>query len=212
MAYNSTPTRNPGDLWTASDHNQYIRDNFAAGVPDIFAAQGDLAVGLDGKAAVALSVGAPVSILASDPLSVTGMMWDTRDIVLVRRTTSYTFASPNGYLLPFENLIYDSASHWSIANPKNINILTDGIYLFTVTMSLSNIPTSDLRCSVVVDGIAVCTVVRYSYPFNRNLNLAYSGYFTAGNILSVEIMPLTYGTTVVVDANNPCGLALIRLI
>lgn len=42
MAYNPVPTVATGDLWTASNHNTYIRDNFAAGVPAIFTAPGQV--------------------------------------------------------------------------------------------------------------------------------------------------------------------------
>lgn len=42
MGYSVVPTVASGDLWTAANHNMYIRDNFAAGVPAVFSAAGDL--------------------------------------------------------------------------------------------------------------------------------------------------------------------------
>lgn len=58
MGYSPVPTVASGDLWTASDHNTYIRDNFAAGVPDIFAAAGDLVYGSAANVAARLAIGA----------------------------------------------------------------------------------------------------------------------------------------------------------
>lgn len=44
MAYNTPPTKSVGDTLTAAEWNTYVRDNMAAGVPDLFTAQGDLVV------------------------------------------------------------------------------------------------------------------------------------------------------------------------
>jgi len=57
MAYNTPPTKNTGDTFSASEFNTYIRDNMAAGVPDIFEAAGDLAVGSGADAAMRLAKG-----------------------------------------------------------------------------------------------------------------------------------------------------------
>lgn len=63
MAYNTPPTKNTGDTFSASEFNTYIRDNMAAGVPDIFAAAGDLAVGSGNDAAVRLAKGVDGDLL-----------------------------------------------------------------------------------------------------------------------------------------------------
>lgn len=63
MAYNPVPTVTTGDLWTASNHNTYIRDNFAAGVPDIFEAKGDIAVATGPNAAARLPIGSAGQVL-----------------------------------------------------------------------------------------------------------------------------------------------------
>lgn len=64
MSYNPVPTVATGDLWTASNHNTYIRDNFIAGVPDIFQAAGDLVYGSAADAAARLPIGANGQILS----------------------------------------------------------------------------------------------------------------------------------------------------
>ncbi len=75
MAYNPVPTVATGDLWTASNHNTYIRDNFAAGVPDILAAKGDLVVGTGPNAATRLAIGSNGQRLVADSAQPTGVKW-----------------------------------------------------------------------------------------------------------------------------------------
>jgi len=45
MAYTAVPTITTGDVATAAWGNTYIKSNFAAGVPDIFTADGEVAIG-----------------------------------------------------------------------------------------------------------------------------------------------------------------------
>ena len=57
MAYTTpVPTKSPGDTWTAAEHNTYIRDNFAASVPDVFTAAGQLVVGTGADAMTTLNI------------------------------------------------------------------------------------------------------------------------------------------------------------
>lgn len=63
MAFSVVPTVATGDLWTAANHNTYIRDNFAAGVPALFTAAGDLAIGSGVGSAAQLPVGAQGKLL-----------------------------------------------------------------------------------------------------------------------------------------------------
>lgn len=63
MSYQNVPTVSTGDFWSAVDHNTYVRDNFSAGVPGLFAAKGDMAVGLGAANAGRLSANVDYSIL-----------------------------------------------------------------------------------------------------------------------------------------------------
>jgi len=56
MAYSAIPTITTGDVATASWGNTYLKDNFAAGVPDIFTTDGDMAVGTGANAAERVAV------------------------------------------------------------------------------------------------------------------------------------------------------------
>lgn len=93
MAYNAVPTVTTGDLWTASNHNTYIRDNFAAGVPDIFTTKGDLAVASGANAAVRLAVGSNNQVLMADSGKTAGVKWGTNFEIL---TTPLTNTSWDG--------------------------------------------------------------------------------------------------------------------
>ena len=75
MAYNAVPLVTTGDLWTASNHNTYVRDNFAAGVPDIFGAKGDLAVASQADVALALNAGSIGNYLIPDSSESSGLKW-----------------------------------------------------------------------------------------------------------------------------------------
>lgn len=63
MAYSALPTYTTGDVFTAANANTYWRDNFAAGVPDIFTAAGDIAYATAANAASPLAIGATGKIL-----------------------------------------------------------------------------------------------------------------------------------------------------
>jgi len=57
MTYTAVPDVAEGDSWTAKNMNKYVRDNFTAGVPDIFTTKGDIAVATGNNAATIISAG-----------------------------------------------------------------------------------------------------------------------------------------------------------
>lgn len=66
MSYTVVPTVATGDVWTASNHNLYIRDNFRATIPDVITAKGDLIIGDGANTLALLPVGADGTFLAGD--------------------------------------------------------------------------------------------------------------------------------------------------
>ena len=56
MAYTVVPTITTGDVATAAWGNTHIKDNFDAGVPDIFTTDGDMAVATGANAAERVAV------------------------------------------------------------------------------------------------------------------------------------------------------------
>src|SRR4030067_400964 len=66
MGYTPVPTKSDGGSWTARDMNRYVRDNFAAGIPDLFTTKGDLAAASGSDAAVRVAAGPNNSWLFAD--------------------------------------------------------------------------------------------------------------------------------------------------
>ena len=77
MVYTPVPSKATSDSWSADDNNTYIRDNFAAGVPDIFTTKGDLAVATGADAAARLALGTTGQNLVVDHSTTIGMKWQT---------------------------------------------------------------------------------------------------------------------------------------
>src|SRR3989304_3025942 len=75
MAYTVVPTQNTGDLWSAANHNQYIKDNFAAGVPDSFTTKGDLFVATGADVGARQGVGANGGFLVANSAVTNGLQW-----------------------------------------------------------------------------------------------------------------------------------------
>lgn len=66
MSYTVVPTVATGDVWTASNHNLYIRDNFRAVIPDVVTTKGDLIIGSGADALARLPVGSDGQIFHGD--------------------------------------------------------------------------------------------------------------------------------------------------
>jgi len=57
MAYTPLPTVTTSELWTAANHNAYVKDNFDVGVPDIFTTAGDIVYATAANVAARLAIG-----------------------------------------------------------------------------------------------------------------------------------------------------------
>lgn len=128
MAYNAVPTAVTGDLWTAANHNTYIKDNFAAGVPDIFTAQGDLTFATGANAASPLAIGAAGhGLFVND--GATAPEWRSTLIGCgLSVTTDQTITAGSTNTVSFDTENYDTNDLWSSSDPDGIVIPRDGIY------------------------------------------------------------------------------------
>jgi hypothetical protein len=116
MAYTPVPTVATGDLWSAANHNSYIRDNFAAGVPDIITAKGDLPVGLSVNAAGVLAIGANGQIPVANSAATLGIVWINRTGTLGAIIGNGTDAILPGWKL------------WTPEVPCNCNIVSARLF------------------------------------------------------------------------------------
>ena len=136
MAYTALPTKSTGDLWTAADHNTYIKDNFAAGVPDIFTTKGDIAVATAADTATRLAVGTNDQVLVADSGEASGTKWSTiNDFIGARYKVSTGQTISNGAvtIVNFDTEDYDTDSAvttgaaWKFTVPADMG----GYYLVT---------------------------------------------------------------------------------
>ena len=129
MAYTAVPTVATGDLWTAANHNTYIRDNFAAGVPDIFTTKGDLAVGTAANAASRLGVGSNGYSLEALSSEATGLVWRGAIFVEAARTTTQSINSGTPTIVAYDAET-DPGGYFTTGAAAKFTCPIAGIYLF----------------------------------------------------------------------------------
>jgi hypothetical protein len=134
MAYGITPKVAFGDLWTAAQHNAFIKDNFAAAIPDIFTTVGDMAYASVADAAARLAIGTNNQAFCVNS-GATAPEWVTLSFVgcSVYRSSDQTGivdSTPTNVLFNAENFDTDGF-HSTSTNTDRITIPSgeDGLYL-----------------------------------------------------------------------------------
>lgn len=120
MSYNAVPTVATGDTWSAANHNTYIRDNFAAGVPDIFTAAGDIAYATAANAAAPLAIGTPGQVLLSSSDSLP--KWSDALNIAARQGGSamdWNIGGTTNYLLPGLSVIQIGGYQFTVNGATN---------------------------------------------------------------------------------------------
>lgn len=113
MAYTAVPTKSTGELWSAADNNTYIKDNFAAGVPDIFTTKGDLAAATAVNAADRLAVGDDADYLVADSGAgggTVGIKWLAKTLLASRHTVAGALTINNNTvtIVNYATEVYDT--------------------------------------------------------------------------------------------------------
>ena len=104
MAYTAVPTKAAGDTLTETNWNTHIRDNFAAGVPDIIVDKGDLVAGTAADAAARVAVGTvDHSILVPDTTEATGLEWQDVPAARVYNSSAIDPATSSWVSLAFDS-------------------------------------------------------------------------------------------------------------
>jgi len=146
MAYTVVPTKSTGDLWTAADHNTYIKDNFAAGVPDIFTTKGDIAVATAANTAARLAVGSDNQVLLSDSGETSGVKWGdfpSGSTTLHARyyvSGATSCANATATIIDFDTQDYDTDSAVTTGGSWKLTVPADhaGKYLITATVRMAS--------------------------------------------------------------------------
>jgi len=133
MAFTPVPTLASGDLFTAAYANTYWKNNFAAGVPDLFTTKGDLAAASGADAADRLTAGADVYFIKTDSAQALGLAYGV--LVAARQgghATDWSSPGTTGYN-PGKVVIHVGSSRWGPdALDKNFGtIVVSGLTGFT---------------------------------------------------------------------------------
>ena len=136
MAYTDIPTVSVGDLYTAANFNTYLKDNFAAGIPDAFTAKGDIAFGEGVDTIGILALGNAGDWLTCDAGETLGVKWDAPASFFDWFTFgAFTCAS-------LDNAALDSSDTWGNGLIEDIptcfNIPDTGAHLYLTSLSVLN--------------------------------------------------------------------------
>jgi hypothetical protein len=123
LRFASVPTVATGDIWSASNHNTFVRDNFAVGANGLTGAKGDIVAGYDLQDGVRLSVGINWSNLVADSRETSGLKWAT-----------------SGFGASAYNIGSQSISVDQIVQMELPAVITDPESLFDVTNDYFTVP------------------------------------------------------------------------
>lgn len=140
MSYSSMTPKSTGDIPDESDWNQIV-DNFAAGVPDIFTAKGQLAVGSGADAVGLLSAGANGKILTADDGETLGLKWgDGLSSVLARAKVSSTKSLLNNTItiVDYDSVDFDTNSAITTGSSWKFTAPETGYYLVQASIVLES--------------------------------------------------------------------------
>lgn|SRR5574340_289932 len=135
MAYNPVPTVATGDPWSAANANTYWRDNFAAGVPDIFTAAGQLAYATGADAAAALAAGAARTSLRMNA-GASAPEWGGAIACGVSRVANQAIGGSGASAsISWDQENYDTDAFFAIGSPTYLSLPLAGFYLVSVLVN-----------------------------------------------------------------------------
>ena len=207
MAY-TTPvqTEAEGGHLTAAEVNTYIVANFAAMVPDIFTAKGDIAVATAADAASPLAVGSDNYSLAANSAEDTGLEWVTPvGIRVYHKKLSLLDAS--WAQVPFETFESDPYSLYA-SGTSRFTAPTTGYYLCSVAGFVAgSVAEGDVGfIAFYVNGVLYSKLTRYQQDTAASGAVSMAGCdivaMTAAQYLE------TYAYTTGAAGSNYCYLTL----
>jgi hypothetical protein len=130
MAYIAVETVTTGQAgWGATWVNTFIKNNFAAGVPDIFTTKGDIVAATAADTAARLAVGADSLVLVANSGAASGVQWGAPGLIKVNDSGSQgSIWNTAVKLTQLDNEFYDLGSQW--ANDR-FTCTCPGYYLVT---------------------------------------------------------------------------------
>lgn len=195
MAYGVVPTVITGDQWTAGNQNTYIRDNFKAGIPDIFTTAGEITYGTGGNGAELLALGAAGTYLTVNAGGTAGEWSNDKTFKgCIVYTNLFQPPSDTWVKATFAGERYDSDGYWSNTDNDAVLIPSDGVYKITGNIKF---PEATLGAEVAVHKVAIgpddkvvtsVPVTELSY-FNmlHQISFCYVNRFTSGTDVYLKI-------------------------
>ena len=179
MAYTALATAVTGDLWTAANHNTYIKDNFAVSVPDIFTAAGDLPYGTGENTAGILAIGSARQVLM---VNEAGNAPEWRSALFgcsLSVTTDQTITAGSTSTVSFDTENYDTSGFWSSSDSDGIAIPFDGVYQCSGFLNIG-IPATQINTRVFIGGTQVLFISTSNTTYLEVYNFSYVARFTQG--------------------------------
>lgn len=132
MAYAALPAKIATDTITLANYD-VIKDDFAAGVPDLFTSKGDLAVGTAADTAVRLGVGNDDDTLVPDSTQAAGLAWQIQPAVRAYHNATQTPTVATWTTLAFNSERFDTnGMHDLVTNNSRLTVPAGGAGLYMV--------------------------------------------------------------------------------
>ena len=131
MAYSALPSKSASDTLTLTNYDN-VRDNFAAGVPDLYTTKGDIAPATGADAAARLAVGADDAVLVANSACNVGMAWYIPPGARVRNASTLGITVSTWTGLTFDTEAYDfSGMHTTTGSTGRLTVPQngEGVYL-----------------------------------------------------------------------------------
>lgn len=132
MAYSVLPAKVASDTLTLANYNN-IKDNFAAGVPDLFTTKGDLAVATGADAATRLAVGADDATLVADASQAGGLAWQIQPAARAYNSGAIDPAVDTWVTLALDSERYDTdGAHSTSSNTSRLTVPSGGGGIYSI--------------------------------------------------------------------------------
>ena len=180
-------------MWTASQHNTYVRDNFASLWP--YTAAGDLAYAASSSSLAKLSSGTEGQILTVSS-GVPAWTDQVQKFCTLKRNANQSISNNSRTNISFDTETFDNFGFFDIASPTVITLPEAGLYRFD----------GFIRYSAATAGVREMILFynsNYYFIDSRNANY---GVYTVSN--GAYLLQIASPTTVNIQAFHTGGTAL----
>lgn len=212
MSYNPLPTVATGDYWTAGQHNTYVKDNFGAGVPDLFAAAGDMVLGSGLNSAVRLPVGSARGILNIEG---SAPAWSDAPHCILTRSSAQTISNATETAVTFDIETTDTDGfHSAGAFSNRITIPTGlgGYYLVQAVVEWAALAGNSRELYLRKNGGKDLGHTRQGQNTVVACSIQGVLYLSAGDYIDLMVYQTSGGNTTILQQNGTPHFSAMRLL